>query len=66
MDMTKQKIVKVLEAHKAESSGALGGMGTRTRCVCGFISDGYSIENHIADKLIEAGVIIPVVEEEEE
>lgn len=64
INITKQKLVTVLEAHAAEKSGALGGMGTRTKCICGFISDGYSMENHIADKLMELDITIPAEEKE--
>lgn len=63
-NVIKQKLVTVLEAHAAEKSGALGGMGTRTKCICGFISDGYSMENHIVDKLMELDINILSEEKE--
>lgn len=53
----KEKLVEVLSLHKAPNVGALGGMGTRITCLCGLIVDGPSLEEHIADKIIEASVM---------
>lgn len=54
----KDKVINILSEHKAPNVGALGGMGTRMICSCGYIVDGMPFESHVAEKLLQSNDVI--------